>query len=84
MCKANVKKKYILLIYANMNMEITWYGYDARLCLKLLLNKLKEMKGPTSIYTQKLSSKKLSKMFLCVHWVNFLKKNLVNWESIMN
>jgi hypothetical protein len=33
-----------------MNMEKTWQGYDARLCLRVLLNKLKEMKGPTSIY----------------------------------
>jgi hypothetical protein len=35
----------------NMNMKRIWQGYGARLCLKLVLNKLKEMKGPTSIYT---------------------------------
>jgi hypothetical protein len=29
----------------------TWQGYGARLCLGLMLNKLKEMKGSTSIYT---------------------------------
>jgi len=33
-----------------MNMKRTWQGYGARLCLKLMLNKLKEMKGPTSIF----------------------------------
>jgi hypothetical protein len=37
--------------YANMNMEKTWQGYDARLCLRMVSNKLKEMRGPTSIYT---------------------------------
>jgi hypothetical protein len=40
-----------MLTYANMNMEKTWQGYGARLCLKLMLNKLKEMKGPILIYT---------------------------------
>jgi hypothetical protein len=28
----------------------TWQGYDVRLCLKLLLNILKEMMGTTIIY----------------------------------
>jgi hypothetical protein len=28
----------------NMNMKRTWRGYVARLCLKLMVNKLKEMK----------------------------------------
>jgi hypothetical protein len=45
------KQIFIMLTYANMNMERTWQGYDARLCLRMVLNKLKEMKGPTSIYT---------------------------------
>jgi hypothetical protein len=45
------KQIFIMLTYANMNMKRTWQGYDAKLCLKLMLNKLKEMKGPTSIYT---------------------------------
>jgi hypothetical protein len=45
------KQIFIMLTYANMNMKKTWQGYDAKLCLKLMLNKLKEMKGPTSIYT---------------------------------
>jgi len=39
-----------MLTYANMNIKRTWQGYGARSCLKLMLNKLKEMKGPTSIY----------------------------------
>jgi len=38
-----------MLTYANMNMKITWQGYSVRSCLKLMLNKLKEMKGPTMI-----------------------------------
>jgi hypothetical protein len=42
---------FIMLTYANMNMKITWQGYGGRLCLKLTLNKLKELKGPTPIYT---------------------------------
>jgi hypothetical protein len=42
---------FIMLKYVNINMKKTWYGYGVRSCLKLMLNKLKEMKGPTSIYT---------------------------------
>jgi len=34
-----------------MNMERRCQGYGARLCLKLMLNKLKEMKGLICIYT---------------------------------
>jgi hypothetical protein len=40
-----------MLIYANMNMKKTWQNYGARLCLRLMLNRLKEMKGPTFIDT---------------------------------
>jgi hypothetical protein len=40
-----------MLMYANMNMKITWQDYGAKLCLRLVLNKLKEMKGPPFIYT---------------------------------
>ncbi len=40
-----------MLIYVNMNMKITWQSYGVKSCLKLLLNKLKEMRGPTFIYT---------------------------------
>ncbi len=39
-----------MLTYANMNMKRTRQGYDARLCLKLVLNILKEIKGPTPVY----------------------------------
>jgi hypothetical protein len=45
------KHIFIMLTYANMNMKRTWQGYDVRSCLRLMLNKPKEMKGPTSIYT---------------------------------
>jgi len=40
------KQIFITLTYANMNMKITWQGYGARSCLRLMLNKLKEMRGP--------------------------------------
>jgi hypothetical protein len=45
------KQIFIMSTYANMNMERTQQNYSARSCLKLMLNKLKEMKGPTPIYT---------------------------------
>ncbi len=51
MCKTTWKQIFIVLTYANMNMKRTWQGFGTRLCLRLVLNKLKEMKGPTSIYT---------------------------------
>ncbi len=40
-----------MLTYANMNMKRTWQSYDVKLCFKLVLNKLKEMKGFIIIYT---------------------------------
>ncbi len=40
-----------MLMYANMNMKRTLQGYGAKSCLRLTLNILKEMKGPTPIYT---------------------------------
>jgi hypothetical protein len=51
MCKTNVKMD---IYYANIckhEHEKTWQGYGAISCLKLMLNKLKEMRGLTSIYT---------------------------------
>jgi len=42
---------FIMLTYANMNMNRTWQSYGVRSCLRLLLNKLKEMRGLTFIYT---------------------------------
>jgi len=42
---------FIILTYANMNMKKTWQGYDIKLCLRLVLNMLKEMRGHTSIFT---------------------------------
>jgi hypothetical protein len=44
------KQIFIMIAYANMNMKRTSQNNDARLCLRLILNKLKEMKGPTLIY----------------------------------
>jgi hypothetical protein len=42
---------FIMRTYANMNMKKTWQDYGARSCLRLILNKSKEMKGPIFIYT---------------------------------
>jgi hypothetical protein len=42
---------FIMLTYANMNMKTTWQGYGVKSCLRLMLNRLKEMKGPSLIYT---------------------------------
>jgi len=42
---------FIMLMYANMNMKKTWQGYGARSSLRLMLKKLKEMRGPIYIYT---------------------------------
>jgi hypothetical protein len=38
-------------MYPNMNMKRTWQGYGAKSCLRFVLNKGKEMKGPNPIYT---------------------------------
>jgi len=45
------EQNFIILTYANMNMKKTSQDYGAKSCLKLVLNKLKEMRGPTLIYT---------------------------------
>jgi len=42
---------FIILTYANMNMKRLWQGHGARLCLRLMLNRVKEMKGGALIYT---------------------------------
>jgi hypothetical protein len=44
------KRIVIILTYANMNMKRTWQGYGIKLCFKLVLTKLKEMRGFTFIY----------------------------------
>jgi len=40
-----------MLTYANVNMKKTWQDHGARLCLRLMLNKLKEMRVCIRIYT---------------------------------
>jgi hypothetical protein len=40
-----------MLTYTDMNMKIIWQGYGANSFLRLVLNKLKEMKGFIPIYT---------------------------------
>jgi hypothetical protein len=45
------KHIFIMLTYANMNMKRTWQNYDVKSCIRLMLNKLKDMKGLICIYT---------------------------------
>jgi hypothetical protein len=45
------ERNFIMLTYANMNMKRTSQDYSAKSRLRLVLNKLKEMKGLTFIYT---------------------------------
>ncbi len=70
---------FIMLTYVNMKMKRTWQGYGARSCLRLVLNKLKEMKGPTPIMPLwRPNSKELPRKFLCVHQVRKFLENLHN------
>jgi hypothetical protein len=49
MCKTNMETD---LYYVNIcKHEKKWQGYGARLCIRLVLNRLKKMKGHASIYT---------------------------------
>jgi hypothetical protein len=50
MYETNMEMNFIMLTYVNMNMKRTWQGYGVKSCLKLVLNKLKEMRDPNSIY----------------------------------
>jgi len=51
-----------------MNMKIIQQSFVVRSFLKLVLNRLKEMRGLISIYTPLgLSSRKLSMKLLCVY-----------------
>jgi hypothetical protein len=45
------KQIFIMFTYANINMKKSCQGYGARLCLRPMLNKLKEMRNPILIYT---------------------------------
>ncbi len=51
MCKINVKTNLYFANICKHEHEITWQSYGARSCLRLMLNKLKKMKGFTPIYT---------------------------------
>jgi hypothetical protein len=72
--------------YANMNMKITWEGYGARLCLRLMLNKLKEMKGPISIYTPLGPSSRSFQggFYVCIELRSFLKTFLIKNQLLIN
>jgi hypothetical protein len=50
MCKTNVKTNFYYANICKHEHEKKWQGYGAKSCLKLEMNKLKEMKGPTFIY----------------------------------
>jgi hypothetical protein len=50
MCNTNVKTDFYYANICKHEHEKKWQGYDVKFCLKLVLNKLKEMKCPTSIY----------------------------------
>ncbi len=49
--KQTWKTIFIMLTYANMNMKRTWQNYGVQDRARLMLNRLNEMRGPTSIYT---------------------------------
>jgi len=52
MCKTNVKINFYYDNICKHEYEKKHdQGYGARSCLKLMLNRLKEMKGPIFIYT---------------------------------
>ncbi len=76
---------FIMLAIANMNMKRTWQGYGVKLCLKLILNILKEMKGLLLfIPLWDLAQKNFIKKILCVHQVKKILENFFNSESIMS
>jgi len=51
MCKTNLKTNIYYVNLCKLEHEKTWQGYSAKSCLRLMLNKLKEMKSSTFIYT---------------------------------
>ncbi len=50
MWKTNLKKKIYYVNICKHECEKKWQSYGVRSCLKLVLNKLKEMKSPIFIY----------------------------------
>jgi hypothetical protein len=51
MCKKNVKMDLYYVKICKHDHEKTCQGYGVKLCLKLVLNILKEMRGPTFLGT---------------------------------
>jgi len=78
------KHIFIMLTYANINMKKTWQGFVVRLCLKLMLNKLKEGFYFYLCPFAELVQEKFPRRFLCVHKVKKLFENLFNWELTMS
>jgi len=68
-----------MLTYVNINMKNNMTMYGARFCLKLMLNRLKEMRDSIS-FTPLWgpSSRKFPNRLLCVHQVKKLLENLPN------
>jgi hypothetical protein len=72
-----------MLTYANMDMKKTFQGYGAKLCLRLVSNRLKEMKGLFfHISFWGFSSRKHPRRFLCVHQVKKLLENFLNENQL--
>jgi hypothetical protein len=77
MCKTNVKTNIYLTNICKHEHEKNMTNLWCKIVLKLVLNILKEMRGPTSTYTfLGPSSRKLPRRLLCVHKINKLLENL--------
>ncbi len=87
MCKTNVKLDlYYASIYANMNMKRTWQSYGVKLCLRLMLNRLKIMGNLYPLDTsfkevsQDVSNLHVAHVHLCVPMCDVR----TNWNSTKN
>jgi hypothetical protein len=69
------KQIFVILTYTNMNMKKTWQGYGARSCLKLVLNRLKEMRASYYYlyHFEDLAQESFERSFLmCIKWGGLL------------
>jgi hypothetical protein len=77
MCKRNVKMDISYAKICKYEHENNLAIYSVRSCLRLMFNRLKEMKNPTLFISHwGPSSRKLIRKLLCVHWVKKLFENL--------
>jgi hypothetical protein len=86
MCKTNVKMNFHYANICKHEHKITWQNYGARSCLRLVLNRSKEIKGPTFVYIFfGTCFKEVSKeAFMCVSNKKVFFKNLFNWKSTIS